>query len=143
MKMVWIEPVPVKQGTWSEQKFTQAEHVAAVKEGPKYVPYVTARENMRASNGLYRIRPEKSDAVAAGGGGPIGLPSIESMDRAQLFQACMVLNIRMAKSNLPTPKLRQIVKQKWQKFMEVDDTAPETDDEEADVPDEDTPEEGE
>lgn len=142
MKMVWIEPVPVKQGTWSEQKFTQAEHVAAVKEGPKYVPYVTARENLRASNGLYRIRPEKTEA-AAGGGGPIGLPSIESMDRAQLFQACMVLNIRMAKSNLPTPKLRQIVKQKWQKFMEVDDSAPETDEEEADVPEEDAPEEGE
>ena len=140
MKFVTIEPVPVKQGTWSEQKFSQAEHIAAVKEGPKLVPYVTARENIRQSNGLYRIRPDKAAAVAAGGGGPIGLPTIDSMDRAQLFQACMVLNIRMTKTNLPTPKLRQIVKQKWDKFVEVDDSAPETEDEDADVPDEDMPE---
>lgn len=59
---VRIKPVE-KPASFADVKFSQKDWEAAVKQGTLKVPYVTAKEAMRNSKGLYQIEAEKKVAV--------------------------------------------------------------------------------
>ena len=80
MRMVVIEPVD-KPKSFEDVKFSQAQWDKAVKTGPLLVPYGTARENMKLSGGMYRIRPDESNVVEVK---MKGVKSVEDMDGAEL-----------------------------------------------------------
>lgn len=85
MKLVTIEPVEEPK-SFEDVKFSQADWKNAVKVGPKTVPYVTAREAVRNSKGLYRMASMESvkEVVIK------GLPDPEEMDSAALVQEMIV-----------------------------------------------------
>jgi len=58
MKMVTIQAVE-KPKSFNGTKFTEAEYNAAVKAGPKKVPYITAQSALKNSRGLYQIKVER------------------------------------------------------------------------------------
>tara|TARA_R110002072_G_scaffold49433_3_gene134335 strand:- start:39 stop:401 length:363 start_codon:yes stop_codon:yes gene_type:complete len=58
MKMVTILAVD-KPKSFTDLGFSEAEHKAAVRVGPKRVPYAVANEALKLSKGLYKIKPEK------------------------------------------------------------------------------------
>jgi|TARA_R110000796_G_scaffold172792_5_gene289791 hypothetical protein len=58
MKMVTILAVD-KPKSFTDLGFSEAEHKAAVRVGPKRVPYAVANEALKLSKGLYKIKAEK------------------------------------------------------------------------------------
>lgn len=62
MKMVVLAPVP-KPETFNGLAFDAKTHAEAVKMGEKTMPYSVARENVKLSKGLYRMKmPEQEVA---------------------------------------------------------------------------------
>lgn len=114
MKKVTIKVADERPDNISVKEYDQAK-----KLGPLEVNAVTALQNVRLSKGLYQIVPEKVDQEATLNFN--GTP-ISEMGRALLFQAAMTLGITIAKKNIETAKLRQLVQDKFQAFV---DGAPE------------------
>lgn len=116
MKTVWIEPV-AKPKAFADVTFTVEEWNAANKRGALEVPYFTAMENIRASGGLYRIRPSEGKPVAS------ALPSLDiaNAERAQLIAMAHTFGVRIVKSNIPTDKLRELIASRYAKMMAADE----------------------
>lgn len=115
MKTVWIEPV-AKPKSFGDVTFTAEEWAAASKRGALEVPYVTAIENIRASGGLYRIRPDENKPVA----GVTPVLDIANAERAQLITMAHTFGVRIAKPNIPTDKLRELIASRYAKVMAAD-----------------------
>lgn len=78
-KYVTLRPVEEPK-SFADVKFSQAEYNAAVKAGPKRMPYGTARENIRNSKGLYEVEPDlKKVAIEV-----VGPKEPEAMSNAEL-----------------------------------------------------------
>jgi hypothetical protein len=111
MKMMTIEVVP-KPASFDDVRFTLDQWREANKRGPIEVPYVTARENVRNSAGLYRFK--QAEGPKAPGAAMFDIPNL---DRAGLFLAAHTLGVRIQKTNIPTEKLREFVASRYAKFL--------------------------
>lgn len=111
MKMVMIEAVP-KPASFHDVRFTVEQWQEAQKKGAIEVPYVTARENIRNSAGLYRFKQVEAPKVPGA-----AIFDIPNLDRAGLFLAAHTLGVRIQKPNIHTDKLREFVAARYAKFL--------------------------
>lgn len=114
MRMIKIEPV-AKPKTFDGSHFTVAAWEAATARGPVEVPYGTALEAVRNSNGLYRMVEEAEEAAVAS-----PALSVDAMDDLSLKLTAASLGLTL-KKKMKRADLVDLVKRRLDAVELVDD----------------------
>lgn len=113
MKMVTIEVV-VKPQSFSGLGFDAKDYAAAVKAGPKTVPYGTGLEAIENSKGLYQFRPEKD---------PVEVKVIAAKDPSEMTKEELVAEMtafgKAPQKQMPRSKCEEFIREMRVKAAEM------------------------